>query len=94
MPVADGGGAEVLANDLFTALVTGTNFAIPNPDLSGAAFQIPAPTGDLATVPTKISNADLTTKALTGTGTFDILMAALRVHLQKEFDNNRITGEE
>jgi hypothetical protein len=94
MPVANGGGAEVLADDLFDALVAGTDFSIPSPDLSGSEYQIPAPSGDLVSIPTKISNQDLTTKSLTGTGTFDILMAALRVHLQKEFDNNRITGEE
>lgn len=94
MPVADGGGAEVLATALFDALVAGSDFTIPNPDLSGSGYQFPTPTGDLVGNPARITNDDLTTKSLTGTGTFDVLMAALRIHLQKEFDGNRITGEQ
>jgi hypothetical protein len=40
----------------------------------------------------RITNADLTTKVIDGTGTFDFLMSAFRVHLKGEFDAGRITG--
>lgn len=36
----------------------------------------------------------LTTVSLTGTGTFDVLMQTLKLHLDREFERNRITGAE
>jgi hypothetical protein len=36
----------------------------------------------------------LTTEALNGTGVFDILMRATKLHLQEEYDAQRITGHE
>ena len=36
----------------------------------------------------------LTTNSLTGTGVFDILMKVTKLHLQEEYENDRITGEE
>lgn len=41
---------------------------------------------------TAITNNDLTTLKIDGRGTFDELMAASNLHLEKEFDGNRITG--
>jgi len=38
--------------------------------------------------------SDITTGTLDGTGVFDIFMQAISVHLQEEFDKNRITGKE
>lgn len=37
---------------------------------------------------------DLTTKSLTGTGAFDHLMQTVKLHLEQEFDKNRIKGGE
>lgn len=34
----------------------------------------------------------LTTKSLTGTGVFDVLMKTVKLHLIEEYDNDRITG--
>jgi hypothetical protein len=37
---------------------------------------------------------DITSGALTGTGVFDSLMRAVKVHLDEEFNKNRFSGEE
>ena len=34
----------------------------------------------------------LTTEAIAGTGAFDVLMRSAKLHLQEEYDNQRITG--
>lgn len=41
-----------------------------------------------------ITTADLTTKAVDGSGVFDVLMAAAAAHLEAEFAKNRIKGTE
>lgn len=41
-----------------------------------------------------IGLADLTTANTDGTGVFDVLMQSLKLHLQQEFDLNRIKGSE
>lgn len=43
---------------------------------------------------TTISNADLTTQTVNGTGVFDVLMKAAAAHLEAEFSKNRIKGTE
>lgn len=43
---------------------------------------------------TAITNADLTTKSVDGTGVFDVLMQAAAAHLESEFGKNRIKGTE
>lgn len=43
---------------------------------------------------TAISNADLTTKTVDGSGVFDVLMQAAAAHLDSEFTKNRIKGSE
>lgn len=87
-----GCGAETEANTLLTSLTAGTDFSVPAVDLSQPEFQIPAAAVGVA--PTPLTNADLTTGAIDGTGTFDVLMSGLRVHLQSEFDKGRITGDQ
>jgi hypothetical protein len=89
-----GSGADVAANEIFEELMEGVSLpTIPAVDLSGVNFQLPAP-GVLDDALVKLTNDDLTTKVVNGTGTFDVLMQALRAHLQKEFESNRITGEQ
>ncbi|MGH1461218.1 MAG: hypothetical protein ACRBB6_04200 [Neptuniibacter sp.] len=41
-----------------------------------------------------ISNAELTQGALTGTGTFDVMMAAVKAHIEQEYEDGRIKGAE
>lgn len=41
-----------------------------------------------------ITNAELTTKTVDGTGIFDELMVAIEAHIKQEFDNGAITGSD
>lgn len=41
-----------------------------------------------------ITLADLTTAKLDGTGSFDVLMAAVQLHVQREYDKGRIKGQD
>ena len=41
-----------------------------------------------------INITDLTTEDLEGTGIFDILMNATKIHIKEEFDANRVTGSD
>lgn len=86
-----GCGADILANDIFEEVLDGAQFVIPDIDL--AQFIQPVP-GTLDDPITKLTNADLTTQVVDGTGTFDILMKGLRCHLQQEYEKSRITGAE
>lgn len=84
-------GADV-AQDAFEQLTAGVNFTIPEVDLSGDSFTLPDPS-KLSQEIVRINNEDLTEKKIDGKGTFDVLMAGLRTHLQKEFENGRLTGD-
>lgn len=88
-------GGDVLARELMAALLTGEDVTIPVIDLDSTEFRIPGGTNsDAYSVLSKLSNADLTTGSITGTGTFDKLMVGVAAQLKGEFDNNRITGAE
>jgi hypothetical protein len=87
-------GAELEANSLLTALLAGKSFPIPTVDLADPNFSIPSATGDLFADIEKLTNDDLTTRTVGGTGTFDALMAGFDAHLKREYDDNRITGEQ
>lgn len=88
-------GGEIVADELMLALLTGEDVTIPVIDLDSTEFQIPGNTNsDAYSVLSKLSNADLTTGSITGTGTFDKLMVGVAAQLKGEFDNNRITGAE
>lgn len=88
-----GCGAETEANAVMTALLTGVDFTLPTVDLTDPVYQLPSSSAISGPI-TQLTNADLTTKTIGGTGTFDVLMSALSVHLQDQFDKNRITGEQ
>ena len=88
-------GAETIANDLMAALLTGVDVTVPTIDISGLDFQIPGDTtSDAYDVLLKLTNADLTTGAINGTGSFDKLMVGVAAQLQGEYDAGRITGAE
>ncbi len=58
--------------------------------------------GDFTLTPIKVFSetptapvlSDLTEEALAGEGTFDTLMRTVKLHLEEEFDSNRIVGKE
>lgn len=86
-------GAETEANTLFTALLAGEDVALPAIDF--ADLDIPTGLLDAVLVPvTRLANDDLTTGAISGSGTFDVLMRGFKAHLKEEFDKGRITGTE
>lgn len=88
-------GAEIVASELMVALLTGEDVTIPDIDISGSEFDIPGDnTSDAYDVLVKLDNADLTTGAVNGTGSFDKLMVGVAAQLQREFDASRITGAE
>lgn len=93
MAVAGSCGADDLANGLLPALVGNKDFALPAIDFADPDLQLPAAPGSDTEVK-QLTNADLTTGQIDGTGTFDILMKSARAHLQREFEQNRITGEQ
>lgn len=83
---------DVDANALMTSLIAGKDFTLPDVDLSDPTFSFPAFGVDVTTLPVRLTNDALTTKAVGGTGTFDVVMDSILVHLKEEFDKNRITG--
>ena len=88
-------GAEAEGNSLFQTLTAGVSFNIPQIDVTGPSFQIPGGMdSELYTEVTRISNSDLTTTTLDGTGTFDVLMRGFKAHLKEEYNQSRITGAE
>lgn len=88
-----GNGADTVANSIFDAVMGGVDLSpLPEVDLSDPNFQIPDPAG-LSGEITKLTNADLTTGVIGGTGTFDVLMSGFKSYLQQEYDKNRITGD-
>lgn len=86
--------SDAAANSAFTALTSGVDFAVPVTDINGTAYQLPANAGPLHSTVPKLTNADLTTGTVSGTGTFDQLMLGFKAHLDGEFKANRISGAE
>jgi hypothetical protein len=90
-----GGGADLIANEIAETLLDGKDFALTLPSFDGPDYEVPIKDGNFLYDPIDdISNADLTSKVVDGTGTFDYLMAAFRAHLDREYENGRITGSE
>ncbi len=88
-------GIDTEANALYESLVSGENVTIPNIDFNDTKYQIPTEAGNpLFVLPTKISNSEVTTKEVGGTGMFDQLMSSVKAHLKEEYEKGRITGAE
>jgi hypothetical protein len=90
-----GCGADIEANELIVSLTAGKNFNLPDIDLEGPEYDIPTDEeGGIYAPITRLTNADLTTGTIDGSGTFDALMRGFKVHLRAEYDAGRITGAE
>lgn len=88
-------GAEDEANDILTSLLVGEDVALPPIDFNDDIFEIPP--AIMAAIKNGIhpvTNNELTTTQINGSGTFDILMRAQKAHLAVEFEKGRITGAE
>ena len=87
--------ADEISQQVFEYLATDAPFTLPVVDLSGSAFQLPTQAGNPAyDAVATLTNDDLTTKVIDGTGTFDVLMTSQKAHLQGEYDAGRITGDQ
>lgn len=86
-------GGDTTANAMLPGLVADADFTIPDVDLSGINYPDIVDDPLFQAVP-RITNADLTTQAVGGTGVFDILMTAMKAHLVAEYEKGRITGAE
>lgn len=83
-----------LAQQLFVSL-TADAPTPPTIDFSDAKYDFtPDLTSDLYKDANEIQLADLTQVDLAGEGVFDKLMAAVDLHIQREFKGNRITGDQ
>lgn len=85
---------DVAANALMTALIDGHDFTLPDVNLSDSSFVFPTFGSSLTTPPVPLTNEALTTKAIGGTGTFDVIMDSILAHLKEEYDKGRITGSQ
>lgn len=83
-----------LAQQLFDSLISDAPVP-PTVDFSDPKFSFePDETSALYKDPAEIEIADLTEVDLEGEGVFDKLMAAVDIHIQREFKGNRITGDQ
>jgi hypothetical protein len=87
--------AETRANELFGSLTADADFDLPAIDLTGSEYQAPSSVDNpLYAAVSGLTEADLTTRVVGGSGVFDGLMEAIRGHLTLEYEKGRITGKE
>lgn len=87
--------ADGLANHLEETLTAGKDFSLPVLDLADPAFAWPETAGNpIYAAVAKLTEADLTTRTISGTGMFDGLMVAMSNHIQQEYQAGRISGSE
>ena len=90
----DGSEADTVANALYTSLTANAPVP-PTVDLSGADFNYVADiTSEIYQTVETVTLAQLTEKDLDGAGVFDTLMASVDLHIDREFKNNRISGDQ
>lgn len=88
-------GAAGVANDVMNELLIGEPIEVPSVNLNDPAFKPPTTANNPLYLPVpRLTNEDLTTRSVGGAGTFDAIMASMRVHLKEEYDKGRITGAE
>lgn len=83
-----------LAQQLFDSLISDAP-VVPTVDFTDPKFTFdPDTSSDLYKDASEIVIEDLTEVDLDGEGVFDKLMAAMGLHIQREFKGNRITGDQ
>lgn len=87
-------GADLTANLLLPSLTAGKNFTFPTVNISDAMFNQPTSSGPAYVTIDPLTNADLTTGVVGGTGVFDVIMSSLKAHLKEEYNSSRISGAE
>lgn len=88
-------GAENEANELLASLLVGEDVTLPPIDYNDDIFKIPDDVLEaIKSGVIRVSNSDLTTADVNGSGTFDLLMRSYKAHLQEEYHKQRISGAE
>lgn len=87
---------EHIENDavyIHEEIIKNTEFDIP--DIGDIDVDLPSNLEDLIKeLQVKLTNEDLTTKQVDGSGTFDVLMKSLSNHIREEYESGRITGSD
>jgi UDP-N-acetylglucosamine enolpyruvyl transferase len=88
-------GIDIDANLAYSQLLSATPIAVDPLDLTSNVYNIPSDINSAAYAEIKrLANADYTTGAIDGTGTFDVMMQGVKAQLKEEFDKGRITAAE
>lgn len=86
---------ETRSQELLATLTTNLDFSIPEINFDDSIFQIPSELLEaLKKAPKALTEADLTSRTIGGSGLFDGLLAACKEHLRLEYEEGRITGAE
>lgn len=86
---------DTRAKELLGSITDGLDFSVPSVDFNDDSLKIPESLAEaLQHVPEKLTNESLTEGCIEGNGTFDIIMKALKDHLNYEYEAGRITGAE
>lgn len=87
--------ADNIGKALFSNLIAGEDFSIPEVDFSDPKWELPASLNTALQADVKsVELGDLTERRVGGDGSVDALMEFASVHLKEEFDKGRITGAE
>ena len=84
--------AYTYANSIFTSLTADSPKPV-NVDASAYEF-VRDSSSILYSTPNPVTITDLTESCLDGNGVFDKLMATVDLHIQREYKNNRLTGDQ
>lgn len=87
--------SDEVAIEIFESLMEGVDVSLPSVDLNDPKFSFEQkPDDPLYTVIGRLTEADLTSRQVNGSGMFDGLMQAINEHLKQEYKQNRITGSD
>ena len=87
--------ADNIGKALFSNLIAGEDFSIPDVDFSDPKWELPASLDTALQADVKsVELEDLTERRVGGDGSVDALMEFASAHLKEEFDKGRITGAE
>lgn len=88
-------GISTEVNELMSQLAGSFNSTLPTFNPDDPAYKLPGGLdNDIYKTTEPVTNAALTEKMIDGKGTFDIIAASIAVHLEGEFNANRISGGE
>lgn len=87
--------ADEVANENFESLTEGVVFTLPSIDLNDPKYDFTIdPDDPIYQILPRLSEDDLTSREVNGTGIFDGIMEAINAHLQLQHEKGWITGEQ